>query len=78
MMPELAAMNEDQRIEHYKKMKVALERGEDCELFPSWLRNIIKGGDTKGAAAKYEDLLNAGIPDKIGFFPSNRKMYEFN
>jgi len=59
-------------------MKKALEKGEDCELFPSWLRKIINGNDMKGAAAQYEDLLNAGIPDKIGFFPSNKKMYEFN
>ena len=33
-------------------------------------------GNIKERQDKYEELLKSGAPEKLGFFPSNKKMYD--
>ena len=73
-------LNEDERIINYRLMKQALENGHDISAFPLCSKEIsnMLSGNMKMREDKYEELLKSGAPEKLGFFPSNKKMYEFN
>jgi hypothetical protein len=74
ILPNMEGMTEEERIRLYQEMKEALSKGEDSEHFPEWIKNLLKGYTDR----TYDDLLNAGAPEKVGFFPSSKKLYDFN